>query len=77
MSREQKLMADPGKPSKRALPAWWLVFIKEVTELWIAGKALALVFIYSVFLGIVTFVIAIGCVTIAAAGAMIRSRNHK
>ena len=58
MSREQKLMADPGKPSKRALPAWWLVFIKEVTELWIAGKALALVFIYSVFLGIVTFVIA-------------------
>lgn len=58
MSREQKLMAGPGKPSKRALPAWWLVFIKEITELWIGGKALALVFIYSVFLGIVTFVIA-------------------
>lgn len=58
MSSEQKMMAGPGKRSTSALPAWWLVFIQEATELWIGGKALALVFAYTVFLGVITFVIA-------------------
>jgi ABC-2 type transport system permease protein len=41
-----------------AAPAWWLVFIRELTDLWVGGKALILVFIYSVFLGVVAYVIA-------------------
>jgi ABC-2 type transport system permease protein len=39
-------------------PAWWLVFVRELTDLWVGGKALVLVFIYTVFLGVVTYVIA-------------------
>ncbi|MEO5887620.1 MAG: ABC transporter permease subunit [Anaerolineales bacterium] len=58
MSSELKTMAGPGKPSASALPTWWLLFIKEVTELWIGGKALILVFIYTLVLGVVTYVIA-------------------
>ena len=44
--------------SGRALPAWWLVFVRELTDLWVGGKALVLVFIYTLFLGVVTYVIA-------------------
>jgi ABC-2 type transport system permease protein len=42
----------------KATPAWWLVFVRELTDLWVGGKALVLVFIYTVFLGVVTYVIA-------------------
>ena len=44
--------------SRSAKPAWWLVFLRELTDLWIGGKALVLIFIYSIFLGVVSFVIA-------------------
>jgi ABC-type transport system involved in multi-copper enzyme maturation permease subunit len=58
MSSEQKMMAGLNKASASMLPTWWLVFIKDATDLWIGGKALFLVFIYTVVLGIVTYVIA-------------------
>jgi len=45
-------------PSRSALPAWWLVLIRELIDLWVGGKALVLVFIYTVFLSVVTYVIA-------------------
>jgi len=44
--------------SRSALPAWWLVLIRELTDLWVGGKALVLIFIYTVFLSVVTYVIA-------------------
>jgi ABC-2 type transport system permease protein len=31
--------------------AWWLMFIRELSDLWIGGKALYLILAYSVFLG--------------------------
>jgi ABC-type transport system involved in multi-copper enzyme maturation permease subunit len=46
--------AKPGS----AMPAWWLVLIRELTDLWVGGKALVLVFIYTIFLSVVTYVIA-------------------
>jgi ABC-2 type transport system permease protein len=42
--------------SARALPAWWLVFIRELTELWIGGKGLSLMLIYSIVLGGMVYV---------------------
>jgi ABC-2 type transport system permease protein len=44
--------------SGRGRPAWWLVFVRELTDLWVGGKALVLVFIYAIFLGVTTYVIA-------------------
>ena len=44
------------KPVGSALPAWWLVFIRELTELWIGGKGLSLMLIYSIVLGGMVYV---------------------
>lgn len=39
-------------------PTWWLIFTRELADLWIGGKALVLVFLYTVFLSVITYVIA-------------------
>jgi len=41
-----------------ASPVWWIVFKREVSELWIWGKALYLIILYSLYLGISSFVFA-------------------
>ena len=46
------------KPSGSALPTWWLVFTRELADLWIGGKALILTLIYSLVLGIMVYVLA-------------------
>ncbi|HEY3312513.1 MAG TPA: ABC transporter permease subunit [Anaerolineales bacterium] len=44
------------EPASRAKPAWWLVFTRELADLWIGGKALNLILIYSVMLGVMVYV---------------------
>jgi len=44
----------PGSPR----PTWWIMFTRELTDLWIGGKAFILMLIYTVLLGIVSFVFA-------------------
>ncbi len=39
-------------------PTWWIVFTKELHELWIGGRALTLLLIYTLLLGIQTYVLA-------------------
>jgi hypothetical protein len=39
-------------------PTWWLVFTSELHELWMGGKAPLLLLIFSVLLGIMTWVLA-------------------
>jgi hypothetical protein len=39
-------------------PMWWLMFTRELTELWVGGKALVLLLIYSIILGGITYVLA-------------------
>ena len=58
MSTVQTVIDPQVTRSGSGAPAWWLVFIRELTDLWVGGKALVLVFIYTVFLGVVTYVIA-------------------
>lgn len=56
-----KMQASKGvreKPSGPALPTWWIVFSRELSELWIWGKALTLIILYSIYLGISSFVFA-------------------
>lgn len=43
--------------SVRTSPAWWLILIRELTDLWVGGKALTLILIYSVLLGILVYVL--------------------
>ncbi len=41
-----------------ARPAWWLVFSRELNSLWIGGRGLILILIFSVLLGAITYVMA-------------------
>jgi len=52
----QGMMADRAVPKGRARPAWWLVFTREMADLWIGGKALNMILIYSVLLGVMVYV---------------------
>ena len=45
-------------PAGSGSPTWWIVFTKELHELWIGGRALTLLLIYSLLLGIQTYVLA-------------------
>lgn len=44
--------------SGSALPAWLIVFLRELADLWIGGKALYIILIYTILLGILTYVLA-------------------
>ena len=44
--------------SNRQLNTWRLVFLRELSELWIWGKALILIILYSIYLSVSSFVFA-------------------
>lgn len=46
----------PGAPATS--PLWWIVFTRELRDLWLGGKALTLVLIYTVLLGIYSYLFA-------------------
>jgi len=56
MSNRRTVDDTPVAPS--GAPAWWLVFTSELRELWMGGKAPVLLLIFSVLLGIMTWVMA-------------------
>jgi len=55
---KQNVSDSRVKSSGSALPTWWLVFTRELADLWIGGKALVLTVIYSIVLGIMVYVLA-------------------
>ena len=49
---EKRSVSQPqAKSSGRGVPVWWLMFIRELADLWIGGKALYLIIAYSLLLG--------------------------
>ena len=38
--------------------AWWVVFKQEAIELWVGGRAINLLILYSLLLGLMTFLLA-------------------
>ncbi|HSF18356.1 MAG TPA: ABC transporter permease subunit [Vicinamibacteria bacterium] len=47
-----------GHANGSSSATWWLVFRRELTELWVGGKALILIVLFSVLLGVMSFVLA-------------------
>jgi ABC-2 family transporter protein len=45
-----------GESSATPWPAWWLVCRRELHELWIGGKALALLLAYTILVGVMSFI---------------------
>ncbi|MCG3156164.1 MAG: hypothetical protein DKINENOH_02779 [bacterium] len=58
MSTKQNMNNSRGELPGAGAPTWWLVFIRELNELWMGGKAPVLVLIFSILLGIMTYVLA-------------------
>ncbi len=58
MSDRQTVSHTRFGPSSSAVPTWWIVFMRELHELWIGGRALTLLLIYTILLGIQTYVLA-------------------
>lgn len=58
MNSQQAANDRLGAPRGSVFPTWWLVFARELTDLWIGGKALHLILIYSILLGIWAYVLA-------------------
>ena len=52
MSLERASRSGPGSP------LWWIVFRKELHELWIGGKALYLILLHTLLLGVYSFLLA-------------------
>src|SRR6266498_858009 len=51
LGENQVLAERADEPSNLTFNAWWLMFVRELADLWIGGKALYLILAYSVFLG--------------------------
>jgi ABC-2 type transport system permease protein len=58
MKRRQKDSVKSGREVGAALPGWWVVAKKELAELWLGGRAMMLMILFSVLLGIVSFLLA-------------------
>ena len=41
-----------------AAPTWWIVFSRELRDLWVGGKALTLILLYSILLGTYSYMLA-------------------
>lgn len=51
MGEKQVLSERAYDSSNLTFNAWWLMFVRELADLWIGGKALYLILAYSIFLG--------------------------
>ncbi len=57
MSELQHLTEGKVGAHHSSSPAWWLLFTRELADLWIGGKALNLILIYTVLLGVMVYVL--------------------
>ncbi|MDQ3871296.1 MAG: ABC transporter permease [Chloroflexota bacterium] len=58
MSSRQDAMERRAEAAGAEWPVWWLVFKRELAELWIGGRALNLLILFSVLMSITAFLLA-------------------
>jgi ABC-2 type transport system permease protein len=58
MSSASTTMTAGAVRATRSAPTWWVVFLREAHELWVGGKAPVLLLVYTILLGILTYVMA-------------------
>jgi ABC-2 type transport system permease protein len=58
MSTKHNVNYGEIESSGSGAPTWWLIFVRELHELWMGGKAPVLVLIFSILLAIMTYVLA-------------------
>lgn len=58
MKEQPNDTVKPGLRPESATPGWWVVARKELVELWFGGRAMILMILFSVLLGIISFLLA-------------------
>ncbi len=58
MSDRQNVQGSEVEPSGSASPVWWLVFKQEFIELWVGGRVLNFLVLFSVLMSITAFLLA-------------------
>jgi ABC-type Na+ efflux pump permease subunit len=58
MSAGRALNDRASEDARSSVPVWWLVFRRELADLWIGGKALNLLILFSVLMSITAFLLA-------------------
>ena len=58
MNHPKNTPGNEMKPSGSTAPVWWLVFKRELAELWIGGRALNLLILFTVLMSITAFLLA-------------------
>ena len=58
MSEKHGVSNNRSQLSESGSPAWKIVFFKELRDLWIGGKALHLILMYTVLLGVYSYLLA-------------------
>ena len=56
LQRRPSVPAGPVAASRAPWPAWWVVCARDMHELWIGGKALILLLVYTIVVGAASFV---------------------
>lgn len=51
-------MSADRRPGNSGSPTWWVILMRELGELWLGGRALHLILMYSLLLGLYSFLLA-------------------
>ena len=58
LAAKGRRIGQQAEVSSRRAPVWWLIFQQEFAELWLGGRALNLLILFSVLLSITAFLLA-------------------
>lgn len=58
MSGKPAAVSSQAAPARAKSRTWWVVFLRELQELWVGGRALVLLLAFSLILGVETYVFA-------------------
>ena len=58
MNARQQGAERRAGPAGSTAPGWWIVAVRELTDLWFGGKGPVILVLFSVLLGLVCFVFA-------------------
>lgn len=58
VEKESQLLGKRVAAVRAGAPPWWIVFTRELADLWLGGKALVLILIYCILVGVISYVLA-------------------
>ena len=57
-AKQTEMLSKRAASAGSSVPTWWVVFGREMADLWLGGKALVLILIYCILVGVISYVLA-------------------